>query len=124
MSPKKILTITIIAIIAVGLLWITKPWQKIGGEEGGETGENQQLTENQQEGGGIDVPPGYTLFKYQASFQYLSSSDNAPIANDLFMVFPCPNIDNKPVIPIGPDTDAENTGWQLIAHYIENNENV
>ncbi|KXB00395.1 hypothetical protein AKJ35_01300 [candidate division MSBL1 archaeon SCGC-AAA833F18] len=183
MSPKKILTITIIIILAIGLLWITKPWQKIGGSGKGAsptasfsysvdnqdslkvhfTNESSDLdnditsyswsfgdeststsvdpTHAYSTGGTYTVelmvmdsegnsdthsrsvtvkkvPLGYTLFRYAASFQYLNSEDNEPIGDEIFIVYPCPNVDNEPVVA------NENFTWQLLAHYTENGENV
>ncbi len=60
----------------------------------------------------------HTLFKYKASFQYLSSADNGPIEKDLFLVFPCPNLGNKPAL------SEDNLFWQLWASEEENGENI
>lgn len=183
MNQNKILAITIIAIIAVGLLWITKPWQKPqeSSEGAGPTVDFSYSVDNQDSlkvhftnessdldndissyywsfgdgntstsvnpthtysmggtytieltvtdsGGNSDnyarsltvkeVPQGHTSFRYAASFQYLSSEDNEPIGDHIYIVYPCPTIDNKPVVA------NENFTWQLLAHYIENGENV
>lgn len=124
MNQNKAIVITIIIILAIGLLWITKPWQKLDGEsEGGETGENHQ-------GENIIEYEG-TLFRCTASFQYLSSEDNGPIEDQLFLVFPCPTIDNKPAVLIGDPVPGsgtehpiENLRWGLIAFYENDSENI
>jgi hypothetical protein len=56
---------------------------------------------------GDNAHAGEVLFKYEASFTYLSSDDNGPIESDLFLVFPCPLVDNEPALT------AENLLWQL-----------
>jgi hypothetical protein len=66
---------------------------------GGETGDGELPGDN--------AHAGEVLFKYEASFTYLSSEDNGPIESDLFLVFPCPLIDNEPALT------AENLLWQL-----------
>jgi hypothetical protein len=66
---------------------------------GGGTGDGELPGDNAQ--------AGEVLFKYEASFTYLSSEDNRPIESDLFLVFPCPLIDNEPALT------AENLLWQL-----------
>lgn len=115
------------AIVATLCLLVISPigWWHFGGanfwqgQEGGMSGggDNQlenQAPEEQRQG---------TLFKYQASFRYLSSEDNGPIDSKLFIVFPAPNINNKATVEMvaGPSSDLENVMWQLVAHY-ENNE--
>lgn len=83
------------AIIATACLLVVAPlfhWQYIGKLTEG--GKNQTGTDNQQKTENIPTTEK-TLFKYEATFQYLSSEDNDPIEKALFLVFPCPTIDSK-----------------------------
>ncbi len=121
-SGKKAAVIaTVCLLVVTPVAWwyfggIPSGWGPSSSEEtelevGGDETENQP-SEKQYEG---------TLFKYTASFRYLSSKDNGPITNVLFLVFPCPTIDNRPAVDIVGQGDtrlaSENVTWQLRVHY-------
>jgi len=56
--------------------------------------------------GGDNAQAGEVLFRYEASFTYLSSEENLPMV-DYSVQFPCPTVDGEPAVK------RENLRWQL-----------
>ena len=56
--------------------------------------------------GGDNAQAGEVLFKYEASFTYLSSEENVTLMG-YYVLFPCPTVDGEPALT------ADNLRWQL-----------
>lgn len=121
-SRKKAVVLTIVCLMVI----IPIVWWYYGGNvpnlEPDSPGEDNQLSGQGKQ---------KVLFKYTASFQYLSSKDNSPISNDLFIVFPCPTVDNEPVLNVNTKEGAseekpnlENVTWQLLREYENDNTTI
>lgn len=122
MSRKKAIVLTIVCLmVIVPIVWWYYGGNLAGLDPDSTNGDNQLSEEGDQK----------ILFKYIASFQYLSSKDNGPISSDLFLVFPCPTVDNDPVLNVNTEGGAseekpklENVKWQLLREYENNNTTI
>jgi len=81
----------VVIVVAVGVVVLLR-------RGGGGTGDGELPGDNAQTG---DV-----LFKYEASFTYLSSEENLPLVG-YSVQFPCPTVEGEPAI------SKENLRWQL-----------
>lgn len=125
MSGKRAAAVATICLIVIvpAFHWKNNNFslQCCGGTGENEAGDNHLSIENQK--------PKDVLFEYRASFQYLKSGDNEPL-DQLFLIFPCPTVDNDPVLDVDtkggtdPTPQLENVTWQLWMHYENNGENI
>ncbi len=123
-TKKRVIIITTILLIGAVILfsWTKLPYLK-----------NLQIThvgkdEDNLESGKSTKYPKKAIIEYKVSFKYLGSRDNIPIEKALFLVFPCPQIDNEVVIDTEEGDDEspklENIRWQLWSQYENNEENI
>ena len=103
LPARHALALATICLLVAAPIAFYGPWRAPGVDGGGvQPGDNAQA--------------GEVLFKYEASFTYLESDDNGPVEANIFLLFPCPIINNKPVfenLEVDHQVRIKNMRWQL-----------
>ncbi len=117
---KAIVIITIILLVGI----IAFSWNYLPYLKNSHTG-NQGSFENSQ----YENESDETVLKYKFSFEYLDSKDDGPVEKVLFLVFPCPKLDNKVILEtenmeIDQNPRLENIKYSLWTEYENEGENI